>query len=98
MPLYEYKCSRCGKAVEVLQRFSDAQLQVHAGCGGALERVISPSAFNFKGTGWYVTDYARAGKKNGKDDKKGVPSKSDAETPAPKPAESKPSSEPAAKS
>ncbi|MGD0014640.1 MAG: FmdB family zinc ribbon protein [Bryobacteraceae bacterium] len=98
MPLYEYKCSRCGKAVEVLQRFSDAQLQVHAGCGGALERVISPSAFNFKGTGWYVTDYGRGGKKNGRDAKKGVPSKSDAGSPTSKPAESKSSSEPAAKS
>ncbi len=58
MPLYEYKCLSCGETFEVLQRFSDAQLKVHEKCGGPVERVISPSALQFKGTGWYVTDYA----------------------------------------
>jgi len=60
MPLYEYKCQRCGSVFEVMQKFSDPPLKVHASCGGALERLLSPPALQFKGTGWYVTDYARA--------------------------------------
>jgi putative FmdB family regulatory protein len=90
MPLYEYKCSRCGETFEVLQKFSDAPLKKHAGCGGAVERVISPSALQFKGTGWYVTDYARGSSKSGSNGKEASAAK-----PAPaqsKPAESKPSS------
>jgi putative FmdB family regulatory protein len=86
MPLYEYKCQSCGRVFEVIQKFSDQPLKVHADCGGALERLLSPSVFQFKGTGWYVTDYARAGR-----DKK------DGDAQAPKPevppakTESKPS-------
>lgn len=59
MPLYEYKCSSCGSVFEVMQRFSDQPLKVHQNCGGILERLISPPALQFKGTGWYVTDYAK---------------------------------------
>ena len=62
MPLYEYKCQSCGDVFEVIQKFSDTPLAVHDKCGGAVERLISPSALKFKGTGWYVTDYARKGK------------------------------------
>ncbi len=62
MPLYEYKCEACDAVFEVLQSFSDEPLTTHEGCGGRLERLISPPAFHFKGSGWYVTDYAR---KNG---------------------------------
>jgi putative FmdB family regulatory protein len=92
MPLYEYKCGSCGVVFEVLQRFSDEPLTVHAGCGGTVERLVSTSALQFKGTGWYVTDYAR--KSNGGSEKSGN-SKPAAETkPAAKtessPAESKP--------
>lgn len=58
MPLYEYKCAKCGNVFEVLQKFSDQPLTVHKDCGGALERLISPSVFQFKGSGWYITDYA----------------------------------------
>jgi len=61
MPLYEYRCLTCGKTIEAMQKFSDAPLTVHQGCGGELERVISASAFQFKGKGWYVTDYGRGG-------------------------------------
>ncbi len=70
MPLYEYKCHRCGAIFEVLRRFSEAPLETHENCGGALERLLSPPALRFKGTGWYVTDYARAGdgKKAGKEE------------------------------
>ncbi len=59
MPLYEYQCKSCGKVFEVLQRASAKPLKVHEGCGGALERLLSPPALQFKGNGWYITDYAR---------------------------------------
>ncbi len=60
MPLYEYKCHQCGKKFDALQKFSDSPLTVHEECGGALERLVSAPAFHFKGTGWYVTDYAKS--------------------------------------
>src|SRR5262245_55239048 len=61
MPIYEYECSKCGKTIEVIQKFSDPVLKKHEGCGGSLTKLISASGFQFKGTGWYVTDYARKG-------------------------------------
>jgi putative FmdB family regulatory protein len=62
MPLYEYACHRCGKTIEKLQRFSDQPLTVHDDCGGELEKLISRSAFQLKGSGWYATDYAHGSK------------------------------------
>ena len=62
MPLYDYRCHRCGETFEVRQSFADAILTVHEGCGGEVERLISLPALQFKGTGWYVTDYGRNGK------------------------------------
>ena len=59
MPLYEYACDRCGETIEVLQRFSDPPLETCASCGGTLEKLISAPSIQFKGSGWYVTDYAR---------------------------------------
>jgi putative FmdB family regulatory protein len=60
MPMYEYKCANCGKRFELIQKFSDAPLTVHEECGsGPVERLISAPALQFKGTGWYVTDYAK---------------------------------------
>jgi putative FmdB family regulatory protein len=59
MPLYEYACDRCGKTFEVRQKFSDEPLTLHETCGGKVERLLSVPALQFKGTGWYVTDYAR---------------------------------------
>jgi len=61
MPLYEYRCNSCGETFEVLQKFSDEPLVQHEGCGGEVERLISTSALKFKGSGWYVNDYARGG-------------------------------------
>ncbi|MBI4902339.1 MAG: zinc ribbon domain-containing protein [Acidobacteria bacterium] len=61
MPLYEYKCQSCGTVFEKMQKFSDAELTVHEDCGGALERLISAPGLHFKGSGWYITDYARSG-------------------------------------
>jgi putative FmdB family regulatory protein len=72
MPLYEYQCESCGQVFEVMQKFSDEPLNTHESCGGALKRLISPPAIQFKGSGWYVTDYARNSKSaNGKADKSG---------------------------
>jgi putative FmdB family regulatory protein len=59
MPIYEYRCEKCGKVFEVLQRFSDAPLKIHEDCGGEVEKLISHSAFQLKGSGWYQTDYAK---------------------------------------
>jgi putative FmdB family regulatory protein len=61
MPIYEYSCRKCGKTIEVIQKMSDPELKKHQGCGGGLTKLISASGFQFKGTGWYVTDYARKG-------------------------------------
>jgi len=62
MPIYEYSCKKCGKTIEVIQKFSDSPLKKHQKCGGTLTKLVSQAGFQFKGTGWYVTDYARKGK------------------------------------
>ena len=67
MPLYEYRCSKCEKKIEVIRKFSDPPLTEHENCGGTLKKLISASAFQLKGTGWYVTDYAKAGAKPASD-------------------------------
>jgi len=67
MPLYEYRCSKCDKKIEVIRKFSDPPLTEHEGCGGVLEQLLSAPAFQLKGTGWYVTDYAKAGAKPASD-------------------------------
>ena len=59
MPLYEYQCRDCGRNLEVIQKFSDEPLTDCSECGGTLEKVLSAPAFHFKGSGWYITDYAR---------------------------------------
>ncbi|HKI03499.1 MAG TPA: zinc ribbon domain-containing protein [Thermoanaerobaculia bacterium] len=61
MPLYEYECLTCGKRTERLQRFADAPLAACPSCGGEVKKLISSPAFQFKGTGWYATDYAKKG-------------------------------------
>ena len=59
MPLYEYQCEECGDLFEVMQKFSDEPLAFHEKCGGKVHRLISAPALQFKGSGWYITDYAR---------------------------------------
>src|ERR1700733_3810542 len=88
MPLYEYACDRCGKTLEVLQKYSDDPLIVHEKCGGALEKLISLSAFKLKGSGWYATDYA-SGSKTGSDSASNGSSESKAEAKAEGKSESK---------
>ncbi len=63
MPLYEYQCQDCGKVFEVIQKYSDAPITSHQGCGGAVEKLLSAPSFQFKGTGWYATDYGKSGSK-----------------------------------
>lgn len=102
MPLYEYRCHACGKTLEKLQKFSDKPLTKHEGCGGELERLVSASALRFKGSGWYVNDYARGRTSPGSNGKPetAAPAKSEtksdskAETKSASPAESKPASTP----
>jgi putative FmdB family regulatory protein len=59
LPLYEYKCEGCGETFEVIQKFADEPVTVHEKCGGHVYRLMSAPALQFKGTGWYVTDYAK---------------------------------------
>jgi len=61
MPLYEYLCKKCGHRFEEIRKFSDKQPKKCPECGGVLEQVISAPAVQFKGSGWYVTDYAKKG-------------------------------------
>ncbi len=62
MPLYEYRCEKCEEISETIQKFSDSPLTTCESCGGKLDRLLSASAIQFKGSGWYVNDY---GNKNG---------------------------------
>lgn len=63
MPIYEYECRKCKAHTEVFQKMSDKPPVKCRKCGGRLEKLISASAIQFKGSGWYVTDYAGNGKK-----------------------------------
>jgi putative FmdB family regulatory protein len=59
MPIYEYKCDKCGSHIEVIQKISDPPLKRCSKCRGKLEKTISRTSFQLKGSGWYVTDYSR---------------------------------------
>jgi putative FmdB family regulatory protein len=61
MPIYEFRCKKCGNQLEVIQKISDKKPTRCKKCGGRLEKLISPPAIQFKGEGWYVTDYSRKG-------------------------------------
>ena len=86
MPLYEYHCDTCGHRFEHIQKFSDPLLTVCPKCDGGLRKLVSSPAFQFKGTGWYVTDYAKKDRgeadkssegKDGTSDKKATSDKTD---------------------
>ncbi len=68
MPIYEYQCQSCGVIVENWQKISDPPLETCEACGGKMKKLISQSTFHLKGSGWYVTDYARKGSDSGKGD------------------------------
>jgi putative FmdB family regulatory protein len=66
VPLYEYECDACGQRVEIIQKFSDPPPDACAKCGkGPVRRLKSSPAIQFKGSGWYITDYAQKGKSGG---------------------------------
>lgn len=97
MPLYEYQCTKCDNRFERIQKFSDPLVTDCPLCGGRVERTISVPAVHFKGSGWYVTDYANknsAGKASPKSDDKPASSEtkseSKTETKPTAPTESKP--------
>ena len=59
MPLYEYQCDDCEHRFEQIQKFSDELVKTCPSCGGSVRKLLSSSAIQFKGTGWYITEYAR---------------------------------------
>ena len=61
MPLYEYECDKCAHRFEVIQQYKDAPIDVCPKCGGTVKKLFSSPAIQFKGTGFYITDYARKG-------------------------------------
>ncbi len=65
MPLYEYQCKKCGHRFEKIQKFSDRMVKKCPECGGQVEQMISAPAVQFKGSGWYVTDYPKKGSSTG---------------------------------
>ena len=91
MPLYEYRCESCGHQFEVIQKFSDAPIEVCPNCkSGPVVKLLSSPAIQFKGSGWYITDYARKDS-GGKDSAKSTTSTdSDKKSTATTPGESKP--------
>jgi putative FmdB family regulatory protein len=65
MPLYEYQCDGCAHRFEIIQKFSDPPVETCPRCGASVRKLLSSPAIQFKGSGWYITDYARAGKTDG---------------------------------
>lgn len=80
MPIYEYKCLKCNKNHEVMQKFSDAPLTTCPDCSGEMKKLISNTSFVLKGTGWYVTDYGSPERKNAMDSEKDASDKKTTET------------------
>ena len=75
MPLYEYECTKCGNRFERIQKFSDKSVKTCPKCKGKVQRLLSAPAIQFKGSGWYITDYAR--KKEGSSEDKSSKSSED---------------------
>ena len=73
MPIYEYRCEKCDSHFEVIQKFSDKPLKFCSNCKGRLTKLISQTSFQLKGSGWYVTDYAKSGKTASKSDESSKP-------------------------
>ncbi len=69
MPIYEYLCKECGYKFELIQKFNDLPIEECIKCGGKVKRIISNSTFILKGSGWYLTDYARKDKEKTEESK-----------------------------
>jgi len=67
MPIYEYICEKCGSHIEVMQKVGDAPLKRCQKCRGKLEKIISRTSFQLKGSGWYMTDYSKSSDSSSKD-------------------------------
>jgi putative FmdB family regulatory protein len=80
VPLYEYQCDACGRRFEAIQKFSDPPIETCPTCQGAVQKLLSSPAIQFKGSGWYITDYARKDKSDTKDTKDSKGSKTDPPT------------------
>ena len=112
MPLYEYQCDACHHRFEVIQKFADPPVEKCPNCGGTVRKLLSSPAIQFKGTGWYVTDYSdkrksegstpagktAEGEGKGKDQSKDKTASADSSTSAATPAGTASSSKEAAKS
>ena len=83
MPLYEYVCGSCKKKTEVIQRVNEAPLKVCPHCGGKLKKAISAPAIQFKGSGFYITDYARGSSSGGDSGGKSSAEKSESKSDKP---------------
>jgi putative FmdB family regulatory protein len=83
MPIYEYECAQCGQIEEALQKFSDKPLTKCRTCSGSLRKLISNNSFHLKGSGWYVTDYAKKPTTDKPAKDKGTQSKTSDTKPAP---------------
>lgn len=84
MPLYEYECESCGARTERIQKsYSDPPLAVCPKCGGPVRKLLSSPAIQFKGSGWYITDYARKSEGSTADKSSTSDAKSGGETGAP---------------
>jgi putative FmdB family regulatory protein len=80
MPLYEYQCKKCKHRFEKIQTYSDKPIKKCPECGGAVEKLLSAPAIQFKGSGWYVNDYAK--KSGSASDGEGSSAKTPAESKA----------------
>jgi putative FmdB family regulatory protein len=80
MPLYEYQCDNCGHRFEKIQKFSDPPVEQCPKCGSSVHKLMSSPAFQFKGSGWYVTDYAKKDTKEAKESKESKASTESTET------------------
>jgi putative FmdB family regulatory protein len=100
MPLYEYQCEACGNRFEVIQKFSDPPAATCKLCGkGPVQRLLSSPAIQFKGSGWYITDYAQKGrsdssKEKSSGEKKADSAKTDTKSESSTPPSTPPSSSP----
>jgi putative FmdB family regulatory protein len=103
VPIYEYRCEACGTRLEVMQKVSDKPLRHCPGCKkNRLRKLVSPTAFRLKGSGWYETDFKKHGKKNviaaeGAEAKPDKAGKGDGKEAPAKPAEKTDKEKPAAK-
>ena len=97
MPIYEYRCDDCGKEFEKLQKISDDPLSECVFCSGKVKKLVSHSSFHLKGTGWYVTDYAKkSGSKNATEPSPSTTEKAETVSDSPKKESSDSSSTPKA--